>query len=201
MADLTVRDRLLGSALALFVAEGYDGVSIEKVRKAARVSNGSFFHLFRTKADLAAEVLIACVAEYQASVTAALGAAPSAPDGIAAAIGAHLQWVQKNRSKARFMLDDARSAWFPLAADRLRACNRQFMAAVEQWREPLLARGELQPVPIEVFSATLLGPANLLCRMWLAGLKPSAIRPMRYQEALVELSVRALVPARKGDAR
>ena len=72
MIQASVRDRLLDAALALFVAEGYDSVSVDRVRKTAAVSNGSFFHLFQSKADLAAELLISCVLTYQRHVVAAL---------------------------------------------------------------------------------------------------------------------------------
>jgi AcrR family transcriptional regulator len=201
MDDGSVKDRLVGSALTLFVEEGYDAVSVEKVREAARVSNGSFFHLFGSKTDLAAEVLVACVVDYQASIIASLARAQSAADGVEAIISTHLRWVQKNRAKARFMLDEARSAWFARAAAQLKDQNRQHLKAIERWRMPLLERGELRPLPIEVFSATLIGPANLLCRMWLTDLKPSAVPPIRHEKALVELALHALIPGWTGAPR
>ena len=61
MDTLSPRDRLLDAAKDLFADEGYDAVGVEKLRARAGVSNGSFFHLFAAKEDLAAELLVACV--------------------------------------------------------------------------------------------------------------------------------------------
>jgi AcrR family transcriptional regulator len=193
MADGSVKDRLLGTALTLFIAEGYDAVSVEKLRLAAGVSNGSFFHLFANKAELAAELLVACVADYQASVIARLRRAQTAAEGIEAIVGGHLRWVQQHRQQAAFMLDEARSAWFAQAAERLKQHNARYLEAMERWRAPLLRSGALRPVPVEVFSASLIGPANLLCRLWLTGVKPGAASPLRHQKVLVELAQRALI--------
>jgi AcrR family transcriptional regulator len=194
MADGSVKDRLLEAALQLFIAEGYEAVSVEKLRLAAGVSNGSFFHLFASKAELAAELLVLCVVDYQASVIARLRRAQTAAQGIEAIVSAHLRWVQNHREQAAFMLDEARSAWFAQAAGRLRQQNAHYLEAMERWRAPLLQRGELAPLPVEVFSAVLLGPANLLCRLWLTGLKPDAASPLRHEKTLVELAQRALIP-------
>jgi AcrR family transcriptional regulator len=194
MADVPVKDRLLQAALKLFIAEGYEAVSVEKLRQAAGVSNGSFFHLFASKAELAAELLVACVADYQASVVARLRRAQTAAEGIEAIVSAHLRWVQGHREQAAFMLDEARSGWFALAAGRLKQHNARYLEAMERWRAPLLQSGALRPLPVEVFSATLIGPANLLCRLWLTGVKPSAVSPLRHEKTLVELAQRALIP-------
>jgi hypothetical protein len=47
MHDGLVKDRLLDNALTRFADEGFDAVSVDKVRTAAGVSNGSFFHFVR----------------------------------------------------------------------------------------------------------------------------------------------------------
>src|SRR5437868_5825986 len=141
MDALTVRERLLDAATDLFAAEGYDAVGVEKLRSRAGVSNGSFFHLFAAKEDLAAELLVNCVIDYQAAVVTALSRCDDATTGVAAIVRTHIRWVLDNQSKARFMLDDARAAWFAKAADRLKAHNATFAAAIERWRRPLVAHG------------------------------------------------------------
>lgn len=193
MDDVTVRDRLLDAALALFAERGYDEVSVEKIRNLARVSNGSFFHLFANKAELAAELLVDCVLDYQAAVIRSLDDVDDAADGIEAIIGTHLRWVQRNRARARFMFDEARSAWFALAAERLKVANERYLQVIETWRAPLVKRGAMQPVPADVFSAVVIGPTNMLCRFWLTGLKPSAT-PIRHQQELVACACAGLIP-------
>jgi hypothetical protein len=143
-------------------------------------------------------LLVACVKDYQECAAAGLSDTPNAAEGVGAIVRSHLRWVHRNRSKARFMVDQARSAWFAQAAGRLKTHNAAFVGAIDRWRSPLLARGQLRPMPIEVFMAMLIGPANLLCRMWLTGLKPSSISPLRFEQELVEAARRALVTSWKG---
>lgn len=193
MIQASVRDRLLDAALALFVAEGYDSVSVDRVRKTAAVSNGSFFHLFQSKADLAAELLISCVLTYQRHVVAALRGTTGAREGVAAFVCAHVAWVDGNQDQARFMLDEARRQWFAQAAERLRAHNDAYVAAIDGWRAPLVSSGELRDMPTPVFMAALIGPANMLCRLWLAGLVPDVGSPLHLAPDLIAAAERALV--------
>jgi AcrR family transcriptional regulator len=195
MEAASVRDRLLEAATDLFADEGYDAVGVEKLRARAGVSNGSFFHLFAAKDDLAAELLVACVIDYQTAIVRALARCDDAESGVTAIVRGHIRWVINNRSKARFMLDDARAAWFAKASDRLRSHNATFAEAVDRWRAPLVAQGLLRGVSVEVFLATLIGPANLICRTWIAGRKLSASSPARNEDELIALALRALVVA------
>jgi AcrR family transcriptional regulator len=201
MDTVSPRDRLLEAATDLFADEGYDAVGVEKLRARAGVSNGSFFHLFAAKEDLAAELLVACVIDYQTAIIRALARCDDAADGVGTIVRTHIRWVISNRSKARFMLDDARAAWFAKAADRLRSHNAAFAQAVERWRAPLVARGRLRDVSIEVFLATVIGPANLICRTWISGQKLSASSPARSENELVALALQALVIAPPRGAR
>jgi AcrR family transcriptional regulator len=191
----TPRERLLDAATALFADEGYDAVGVERLRARAGVSNGSFFHLFAAKEDLAAELLVACVVDYQAAVVRALVRCDDAATGVAAMVRAHIRWVVDNRDKARFMLDDARAAWFAKAAPRLRDHNETFAAAIERWRRPLVTSGSLRETSIEVFVATAIGPANLICRNWITGRMHSPSSPARSERELAALAQQALVIA------
>src|SRR5215510_9422808 len=105
MQPASPRERILDAATELFADEGYDAVGVERLRARAGVSNGSFFHLFAAKEDLAAELLVACVIEYQAAIIRALARCDDAMTGLAAIVRTHIRWVIDNRSKARFMLD------------------------------------------------------------------------------------------------
>ena len=99
---------------------------MEKLRARAGVSNGSFFHQFAAKEDLAAELLVNCVIDYQAAIITALARCDDARTGVAAIVRTHIRWVMDNQSKARFMLDDARAAWFAKASGRLKTHNAAF---------------------------------------------------------------------------
>lgn len=195
MDDATPRERLLEAATELFAENGYDAVNVETLRKRAGVSNGSFFHLFAAKDDLAADLLVTCVADYQAAIIKALARCETAADGIAAMIRGHIRWVINNPDKARFMLDDARAAWFAKATDRLNTHNKAFGAAIERWRAPLTAQGHLRDVPVGIFVATVAGPVNMLCRAWVSGRQLTSASPQRSEDDLIALACHALVIA------
>lgn len=195
MDDATPRERLLEAATELFAENGYDAVNVETLRKRAGVSNGSFFHLFAAKDDLAADLLVTCVADYQAAIIKALARCETAADGIAAMIRGHIRWVTNNPDKARFMLDDARAAWFAKATDRLNTHNKAFGAAIERWRAPLTAQGHLREVPVGIFVATVAGPVNMLCRAWVSGRQLTSASPQRSEDDLIALACHALVIA------
>lgn len=49
------KERIFKAAIKLINEHGYDNVSVASICQEAQVSNGSFFHLFKTKADILLE--------------------------------------------------------------------------------------------------------------------------------------------------
>lgn len=187
------RHRILASALSLFAAHGYDAVSVERIRDHADVSNGSFFHAFPSKLDLAAALLVDSVEAYQAYLLDRLSTARGAREGIHAIVGGHLDWVERNQRRARFMFDQARAAWFERAREPLRQANAGFRGGLEAWRRTAVAAGELRDMPIEVVGATLVGPANLLVRTWFAAVSADAAPPWTFRDHLLRAAEAALL--------
>jgi TetR/AcrR family transcriptional regulator, transcriptional repressor for nem operon len=57
MARGDTRPRILAAALDLFLARGYTATSVDQICTRARVSKGSFYHLFATKEEVGLQVL------------------------------------------------------------------------------------------------------------------------------------------------
>lgn len=51
------RERILDAARSLIMAKGFAGTSIDDVAKAAEITKGAFFHYFKSKAELARELV------------------------------------------------------------------------------------------------------------------------------------------------
>jgi len=79
-------DRIRAAALTVFVTNGYTATSMAQIRTHAAVSNGSLFHLFPRKADLAAGVLTQGMRDCQDAVLAALDT-PTAGEGFVRGYG------------------------------------------------------------------------------------------------------------------
>lgn len=185
------RDRILTSALSLFATDGYDAVSVERIRAHAGVSNGSFFHAFPSKVDLAVTLLGDSVASYQAFLLRRLAAASGARGGIRALVGGHLEWVERNQRRSAFMFDQARADWFARARPALQRHNEHFRGRIDAWRTAQVAAGALRPLPTEVLTATLFGPSNLLVRTWLNGI--AATPPWNFRAELQRTAEIALL--------
>jgi AcrR family transcriptional regulator len=153
---------ILEAALASFAETGE--TAIEDVRSRSGASVGSIYHHFGGKDGIAAALYVETLRSYQEGVVRALGRAGSAEDGVEGLVRHHLRWVERNPDRARFLLrgGSAREA----VGEELQELNRDLSAAVEAWvsRQPAI-----RPLLREVFYAAVIGPAQEVSRLWLAG--------------------------------
>ena len=187
----TARDDLLAAGLTVFDRDGFEGATVASIRNLARTSNGSFFHFFGSKKELAGTLFLEILQRYHASIVAALDPRLSARDGIARLIRAHLDWVVNNRCEARFLFEISRAEWSEEVRDAQKAENSRLAEGVERWRSPLIARGELFPMSATLFFSQIVGPAQVFCRAWLSGRNRSD--PRAQADTLIACAIRALV--------
>lgn len=188
-----LRDDLLAAGLAIFDRVGFDGATVAAIRARAKASNGSFFHLFGSKRQLAGALFLEVLRHYHGAMLAALEPPPErAGEGIDRLIRAHLDWVVTSRREARYLFEISRNDWDDDVRDAQRAQNGRFAEGLERWRGPLLARGELLPMSPAMFASQLIGPAQIFCRAFLSG--RDTADPRREADMLIACAVRALVP-------
>jgi AcrR family transcriptional regulator len=185
------REDLLAAGLAVFDRDGFEGATVAAIRTRARASNGSFFHFFGSKKELAGTLFLEVLQRYHAAVLAAIDTPCGAQQGIARLIRAHLDWVVNNRREARYLFEISRSEWSAETKDAQRAQNSRLGAGVERWRGPLVARGELLPMTSTLFFSQIIGPAQIFCRAWLSGRDHTD--PRLQADILIACAVRALV--------
>ncbi|MGL6060828.1 MAG: TetR/AcrR family transcriptional regulator [Bradyrhizobium sp.] len=195
----TARDDLLAAGLTVFDRDGFDGATVAAIRHLARTSNGSFFHFFGSKKELAGTLFLEILQRYHASMLAALGAQPGAREGIALLIRAHLDWVVGHRREARFLFEISRAEWGEELRSAQRSENSRLAEGVERWRAPLIARGELFPMSATLFFSQIVGPAQVFCRAWLSGRERSD--PRAQADTLIACAIRALLVSDNGDKK
>jgi AcrR family transcriptional regulator len=195
MMAIGVRQDLLAAGLAVFDRDGFEGATVAAIRTRARASNGSFFHCFGSKKELAGTLFLEVLQTYHAAMLAAINAdfdsALGAQDGIGRLVHAHLDWVVNNRREARYLFEISRSEWTEEVRDAQRTQNARLGDGIEAWRAPLIARGELWPMSATLFISQIIGPAQIFCRAWLSGRDHSD--PRLQAEILIACAVRALV--------
>jgi AcrR family transcriptional regulator len=185
------RGDLLAAGLAVFDRDGFEGATVAAIRARARASNGSFFHFFGSKKELAGTLFLEVLQRYHAAVLTAIDTSSSAQEGIGRLIGAHLDWVMNNRREARFLFEISRSEWTEDLREAQRAQNSRLTEGIERWRAPLIARGELLPMTSTLFFSQIIGPAQIFCRAWLSGRDRSD--PRHQADILIACAIRALV--------
>lgn len=188
MAD--VRTDLLTAALEVFDRDGFEGATVATIRERAGASNGSFFHFFSSKRELAGTLFLDVLRRYHLAMLAAIDAPLGAEEGIARLIRTHLEWVINNRREANYLFEISRSEWAQDVREARSAQNSTLMEGIETWRAPLVADGELCPMTAAMFSSQIIGPAQFFCRAWLSGRDSSD--PREQADVLIACAVRAL---------
>jgi AcrR family transcriptional regulator len=188
MAD--VRTDLLTAALAVFDRDGFEGATVATIRERAGASNGSFFHFFSSKRELAGTLFLDVLRRYHLAMLAAIDAPLGAEEGIARLIRTHLEWVVNNRREANYLFEISRREWAQDVREARSAQNSTLTEGIETWRAPLVADGELCPMTAAMFSSQIIGPAQFFCRAWLSGRDSSD--PREQADVLIACAVRAL---------
>ena len=180
-------DRIRAAALAEFVTNGYAATSMARIRSHAAVSNGSLFHFFPRKADLAAGVLVEGMRDCQDAVLAALDT--TAEHGVRGGVRALLAWGQQARRDGTVRIHRC-------PRRRLARCRAHARGTQPTLRAPhrdLAERSGFaarQTRPFEVVHALWFGPSMELCRHWVRG--RSRITPTNAAEELSAAAWRAV---------
>jgi AcrR family transcriptional regulator len=191
MMTAGAREDLLAAGLVVFDRDGFEGATVAAIRSRARASNGSFFHFFESKKELAGTLFLEVLQRYHAAVLAAIDTPSDAQQGIGRLIHAHLDWVVNDRREARYLFEISRSEWTETVRDAQRAKNSRLAEGIERWRAPLIASGELLPMSPTLFFSQIIGPAQIFCRAWLSGRDRSD--PRDHADILIACAIRALV--------
>lgn len=184
------RQDLLAAALTVFDRDGFEGATVAAIRERAGASNGSFFHFFSSKREMAGTLFLEVLRRYHLAMLDAIDAPLGAAEGIDRLIRGHLGWVVSNRREAKFLFEISRSEWARDVRDARSAQNSTLMEGIELWRAPLVASGDLLPMTGAMFSSQIIGPAQFFCRGWLSGRDPSD--PRDHADVLIACAVRAL---------
>jgi AcrR family transcriptional regulator len=183
-------DRIAEAALRAFTVHGYAGASMEAVRREAGVSNGSLYHHFPSRADLAARLLLDGMAQCQSNVLEVLAAGSQAPDGVRGVVEGQLAWVEEHANLARLLYGELPDEVLIAAEPRFSEGNRAYVDVVSHWLEEQAGQGALRELPFGIAHALWLGPTQEFSRHWLHG--RSRVTPRQAGRELADGAWRAL---------
>lgn len=184
--------RVLEAALTLFDDRGVSATGIADIQARAGVSVGSIYHHFSGKEGIAGELFLSVLHRYQAMFCAAVPADTPAESGIRAGIRAHLRWVSGHPRAARYLTTFHKQALDGERARRLQAMNGELSAHIEDWWARGVRSGDLVAAKLPLSYALWLGPAQELCRLWLAAPAPEPRALDRVSTALCDGAWRAV---------
>ncbi len=190
MVQSSTVDRILEVALEAFRAHGYAGASMNALRREAGVSNGSLYHHFPSRADLAARLLLDGMTDCQHQVLDVLAAASEAQDGLRGVVERQLAWVEDHVDLARLLYGDLPDDVFIAAEPTFSIGNRAYVKVVSAWLHNQAERGTLRELPFGVAHALWLGPTQEFSRHWLRG--RSRVTPRQVASELANGAWRAL---------
>jgi AcrR family transcriptional regulator len=169
------RRQIIAAALSCFVEYGYANTTMENIRLRSGASNGSIYHHFKGKEQLAAAVYLEGILDYQNGFLAELRKNKQARKGVRSAISYHLDWVSEKPEWARYLLQMGNTNLVSLSEEAIGESNLAFFAEIAVWFETRIEAGDIRRLPIEICLPLLLAPCYEFSRLWLAGLAQSDI--------------------------
>lgn len=163
------KQEILQAAIACFNELGIEATSIDAIRARSGASVGSIYHHFGNKEGIVAHLFINGLEEYWQQLLAALQAADRAEMAVKAMVATYIQWVVQNPELARFIFQARTLVKRGEQGQRLQQNNKANYSQVMSYFRPWLASGELRQLPLELYAALIIGPAQEYCRAWLSG--------------------------------
>ena len=155
--DVALRERILAESTRLFVAAGYNGISMREIAEAVGVSKAGLYYHFRDKEDL----FVAILDDSLARVAQAVAAARAVPGGIRPQLAALVRalFAQPPEQRALIRLAGQEMAHLSptVRAEFGRRYHQHFIGQLATLLEEAMARGELRQQNPQTLTWLLLG--------------------------------------------
>ena len=191
MDPTSTRDRLLEAAAQVFLEQG-SGASMDQVRQAAGVSNGSLYHHFPTKAQLADALYVQTLHDFHAALLSPIARGGSAEAGVKGLVRAQVNWVLRNPGRASLLHKLKRSGDVTDASEGISTANAQAFGALRDWVDRKTAEGEMREMPFYLWMALVFTPSMSLTARWVKAPDPTV--PTKVRAALEHAAWMAVAP-------
>lgn len=161
------RRKILAAALSCFLENGVTGTTINQIKAASRSSQGSIYHLFESKDEIALTLFLEGMRLYQEQLIAALEGESTARGSVRAIVASHLKIVHDAPQRALFLTRAGIGDELALVADRYQAMTSEFEQLVWKYLKRYVERNEIARYSPEVYFPLIIGPAAYVSRAWL----------------------------------
>jgi len=170
-AEATVRRKqaILDAALECFSTMGYDQTTLADIRSRAGASTGSIYHHFGSKEQIARSLYLEGIRQTQEAGVTALLRTRTARTGIAAQVGAYIDWVVDNPAFAAFLISMRHAPFLTDDEAAIAGMNEAVLQRAGQWIDDRVAVGELPDIEPALRWALVFGPCRHWAGSWLRG--------------------------------
>jgi TetR/AcrR family transcriptional regulator, multidrug resistance operon repressor len=179
-------------ALKMVVRYGFDGLSMQKLAKAAGVSPATIYIYYKDRDDLIVKLWLS---EMSRMMEATLkGFDPQMPFDK----GLKIQWM----NRAKFSIDNPGSAHFleqikysPYYEKCLGCIDPRFVTAMHDFINNAIKRKELVKLPIETYWAIAFAPLYQLVRWHMSGKGMTGKEPFALDEKVMDQTLKLVLKA------
>lgn len=179
MSAIDSRTRLLDAAAHVFLEHGYERSSMDQVRAAASVSNGSLYHHFPTKGRLADALYAKVLRDFHMAVMPAIANDATAESGVKGLVKAHIDWVVRCPSPARLLHELRRGSGPVVDSVETDDVNKEAFARLSDWVHAHVAAGQMRELPFPAWIAVVFAPAISMTSHWVRQSPPKVSNPIR----------------------
>lgn len=162
-------DLLLDAALRVFVESGEQGLTVSAVVRTSGVSLGSLYHHFGSIDGLLAALGGRLLGRMLDELGGSLAGATDARSGIEALVTSYLRFTREQRDAALFLHSSYADRFGWAQGRAIRDAQEARLSPLAAWLDPLVAAGQIAPLPQPLIEAMILGPVVAVARRWLAG--------------------------------
>jgi len=184
------RQAILDAALECFSTLGYDQTTLADIRARSGASTGSIYHHFGSKERIAASLYLEGVRQTQVAGIEALLRTRTGRTGVAAQVGAYIDWVVEHPELARFLFAMRHAPFLDDDEPEIDALNADVHARAAAWIADRVAAGELPDLEPAMRWALVFGPCRHWAGSWLRG--ATATSPEVAKQQIATASYAAL---------
>ncbi len=185
--------QIINEAIVMIVNDGFDGLSMQKLAKAANVSPATIYIYFNDREDLIQKVAIHAVDQMISSTFTGFDT------GMNFAKGLEIQW--KNRM--RYWLDNPMNARFMeqirhsrLGVEVFRKVKEEFSAKMKEFLHGAIKRGEVVKLPVEIYWSIAFAPLYQLIKFHTDG-KGMQQQPFTLDDKTMKKTLQLVLKALK----
>ena len=182
------RRAILAAALECFSTTGYEQTTLADIRARAGASTGSIYHHFGSKEGIAASLYLEGVRQTQEAGLEALLRTRTARTGIAAQVGAYIDWVVADPAFARFLFGMRHAPFVDQHEATITERNTDTHRRARQWYADRVAAGELPDLDPTMRWALVFGPCRHWAGAWLRGATATGPELAKRQIAIAALA-------------